>query len=939
MLASNRLPIFIFVLFCGIVFRSTAQDSTLSLWYRQPAVKWTEALPVGNGRIGAMVYGGVKEEHIQFNEATLWTGGPRAYAHKGAVEYLQPIRSLLAAGKQADAEKLAGEHFMGLKNIDDSAYARQRSAWLQNIRKEEHLALPAIDDSQWSTMHLPTLNGWEAAGLDGLDGAVWFRTSFELPAEWKGKDLMLALGKIRDMDFTYINGKLVASGEGVSTKRVYTIPATAVKAGKNIVAIQVINFYDKGGFAGVKNEERILAVYPAGMPASAGITLGAEWKYKVQDDSPPAYPQYQASYQPFGDLYFRFPGESAVSNYKRELDIANALSQVSYTANDVHYQRTYFASAPHKVLVMHMTADKPGKLTAKAFFGSAHKGYQVQRINDNTLALQVRVKGGALRGAGYLQVYAKGGKVTVEEGRLVVKGADEATFYLSAATNYKNYRDVSGNPDAICKQILQQFNRFSYPAVKAAHIKDYRQYFTTFSIALGKTSRTDIPTDERIRQYSAEGDAGLLALYMQYGRYLLLSSSRPGATAANLQGIWNDLLTPSWGSKYTTNINLQMNYWPADVLHLSDCTSPLFNMIDELSEAGKQTAAFHYGASGWVLHHNTDIWRGTAPINASNHGIWVSGAAWLCHHIWDHFQFTQDTAFLRRYYPIMKSAAAFFNSFLVKDNATGWLISTPSNSPEQGGLVAGPSMDHQIIRELYQSCIAAATVLGTDKDSCLKWQQQHDQLAPDQIGRYGQLQEWLQDKDDTSNTHRHVSHLWGVYPGTTINWQTPAVMKAARQSLLYRGDGGTGWSIAWKVNLWARFKEGDHALLMLSRLLTPAENNGAEQGGVYSNLFDAHPPFQIDGNFGGAAGLAEMLVQSQHGVIELLPALPVSLPAGEVKGIKARGAFELQLVWEDSRLQKVVVTSLKGNDCRLLYKGAEKHFATLPGTTYVIDAW
>lgn len=923
----------------GLALPSLAQDSNLMLWYTRPAAKWTEALPIGNGRLGGMVYGGITEEHIQFNEATLWTGRPRNYNRPGAVQYLQPIRSLLAQGKQAEAEKLAGEQFMGLKSVDDSLYAQQKRSWQEKVSREVQWAQQQMDDSRWDSIRLPMLNGWEAMGLDGLDGAVWFRTSFDLPAAWQGKELVLALGKIRDMDFTYINGKLIAAGEGINTKRVYTIPAGTLKPGKNVLAIQVLNFYDKGGFAGVKNEERILTVYPKGMDAAAGIALPGVWKYKVQDEAPPEFPQYQARYQPFGDVYFRFAVKGEVQGYKRELDLASATAHVQYKAGGVQYKRSYFVSAPHGVMVARFSADKPGALDIEALFGSVHKGYQVKQVDARTLALEIQVKDGALRGVSYMRVFTEKGGIALKEGRLVVKNADAVTVYLAAATNFINYQDVSGNPSALCKSALQPIGEKDFAKVETAHLEDYHRLFNAFTIRLGGSNRTDLPTDERIRQYSATADPGLLSLYMQYGRYLLIAASRPGGPAANLQGIWNELLTPPWGSKYTTNINLQMNYWPADILNLSGCTAPLFDLIAEAGKAGEETAAAYYGAPGWVLHHNTDLWRGTAPINAANHGIWVTGAAWLCHHIWDHYQFTQDTAFLKRYYPVMRSAASFFNSFLVKDAVTGRLISTPSNSPEHGGLVAGPTMDHQIIRDLYKNCIAAAGVLHTDADSCLRWQQQYDQMAPNVTGRYGQLQEWMQDVDDTADTHRHVSHLWGVYPGTDITWQTPSSMKAARQSLLYRGDGGTGWSLAWKVNLWARFLEGNHALLMLSNLLAPAEINGKEQGGVYANLMDAHPPFQIDGNFGGAAGLAEMLVQSQGDGIALLPALPDALQEGTVTGIKARGGFVLQLTWQQRRLQKVVVTSLVGKPCKLIYQGREKSFATSAGQEYVMEGW
>jgi alpha-L-fucosidase 2 len=375
-----------------------------------------------------------------------------------------------------------------------------------------------------------------------------------------------------------------------------------------------------------------------------------------------------------------------------------------------------------------------------------------------------------------------------------------------------------------------------------------------------------------------------------------------------------------------------MNYWPAEPLHLSAMEEPLFRMIGELAVTGTETAKSYYRAPGWVLHHNTDIWRGTAPINASNHGIWVSGAAWLCAQLWEHFLFSRDKLFLKTTaYPLMKSAALFFNDFLIKDPETGYLISTPSNSPEQGGLVAGPTMDHQIIRNLFEMVIAAGKELGVDTALQTALAGKIKQIAPNQIGKYGQLQEWMQDKDDTANKHRHISHLWAVYPGNEINWETtPQLMQAARQSLIYRGDLATGWSLAWKMNCWARFKNATKAYELLTLLLSPVKN----AAGSYTNLFDAHPPFQIDGNFGAAAGIGEMLLQSQLATIELLPALPEAWPNGTVKGICARGGFVFNFQWKDGKLTDVQVFSRAGLPLRLRYKGSIKNIQTQTGKNY-----
>ena len=425
-------------------------------------------------------------------------------------------------------------------------------------------------------------------------------------------------------------------------------------------------------------------------------------------------------------------------------------------------------------------------------------------------------------------------------------------------------------------------------------------------------------------------------MYLQYGRYLLIASSRPGTRPANLQGIWNDLINPPWGSKYTTNINAEMNYWPAELLNLSPMHQPLFDMITELAEAGKQTAKDHYNAPGWVLHHNTDLWRGTAPINAANHGIWVTGGAWLCQHLWERYLFTQDKKFLlEKAYPIMKEAALFFDHFLIKDPVSGYLISTPSNSPEQGGLVAGPAMDHQIIRALFQNTIQASRLLKKDLVWTAALENKMKQIAPNTIGRHGQLQEWMEDRDDPKNKHRHISHLWGMYPGSAINYDdSPSMMEAAKQSLLFRGDEATGWSLGWKINCWARFKDAEHAFRMVGMLLSPVKGGA----GSYPNLFDAHPPFQIDGNFGGAAGIGEMLVQSHTRYLDILPALPAAFSEGEVKGICARGGFVLDMKWSKGKLVQLKIVSKAGLPLQLRYNGTIKKFNTTKNGTYILNA-
>jgi alpha-L-fucosidase 2 len=905
------------------------QDRQLKLWYDKPAEKWTEALPVGNGRIGAMIFGGVENERIQFNEETLWTGEPRSYSRPGAYKYLDSIRQLLFAGRQKEAEALAEREFMGLKS--DSG---KRDQWVSNVLSLRNMtgnpALADYDDTQWKQMQVPSFDGWEAAGFEGLDGAVWLRTRFILPKEWQGKELVLDLNRIRDRDLTYVNGQLVG-GRDDAEPRQYRIPRDVLKTGINVIAVQVLNYADKGGISGYKDTSRHIGVYPMDEIESK-MSLNGLWKYFIQDDNPPAVGTYQASYQPFGDITLHSPVEGPVVNYKRTLDISTAISTTTYTVKHVTYRREYFVSQPAQVMVIRLTASEKAKVAFEVALSSPHKNFTTKKIDGHTLGLFVQVRNGALHGESRLMIRLIGGQLTMADGRAIVRNADEAELYLAAGTNYRNYHDVSNDPSVPCATALATVVKQQYAQLRAAHIREYQQYFKTFSIDLGSSVNEQLPTDKRLEQFAKSSDPSFVSLYVQYGRYLLISSSRPGTRPANLQGVWNELLTPPWGSKYTTNINLEMNYWPSEVLNMSAMNEPLFKMIGELATAGAKTAEDHYHAPGWVLHHNTDLWRGTAPINASNHGIWVTGGAWLCQHLWEHYLFTQDENFLRKEaYPVMKSAAVFFDSFLIKDPATGYLISSPSNSPEQGGLVAGPTMDHQIIRNLFNSVITASTILETDAGFRDELKQKIQQIAPNKIGRYGQLQEWMKDVDDTTNKHRHISHLWGMYPGHEINWDdTPELMKAARQSLLYRGDAATGWSLGWKINCWARFKEGNHSFHLIQMLISPAKGGA----GSYPNLFDAHPPFQIDGNFGGAAGIAELLVQSHTQYVDILPALPDALPYGHVKGICARGGFVLDIEWNNGKLINLLVLSKAGSPVHLRYEGKVISISTKKGGVY-----
>lgn len=765
------LSLLAFCLLGPVIFSQKMASPGLKLWYENPASVWEEALPIGNGRLGAMVFGGLENDHIQFNEETLWTGAPHDYSHKGAYKYLGEIRELIWQGRQKEAEDLALESFMSVP-----------------IRQEK--------------------------------------------------------------------------------------------------------------------------------------------------------------YQPFGDMWLCFPKHSNVTDYRRELDISKAECVTTFKAGDTTFTRKYLASSPDNLIAVNLTSDKKKALSFDVILTAVHEGTSVMATEDGLLELKVKIKNGALHGTALAQVKIKGGAITVLGNKIHVEKADEAVIWLVAATNFVSPVIVSGNPEAKCFATLTNLAGKTFKGVEKDHILDYQKYFNRFDIYLGSSDNENLPTDKRIIAVPAKMDNQLAALYVQYGRYLMLSSSRPGTYPANLQGIWNDKINPAWDSKYTVNINAEMNYWPVEVLNISECHEALFKMIQEVVPFGEKVAKEHYNARGWVLHHNTDIWRGAAPINASNHGIWVSGSGWLAQDFWEHFLYTRDVNFLSTTaWPVMKGAALFYTDFLVKDPKTGWLVSAPSNSPENGGLVSGPTMDHEIIKSLFKECIQASEILGRDKEFADTLRSRLEKIAPYQVGKFGQLQEWMDDIDNPENKHRHVSHLWAVYPGKEINRDdNPDLMKAARVSLIARGDEGTGWSLAWKINFWARFLDGNHSWNLVQMLLRPqgatstqATGGGSAGGGSYPNLFDAHPPFQIDGNFGGAAGIVEMLMQSHLNTIDILPALPDAIPSGHIRGICARGGFELEFAWSEGKLVSLRVLSKAGMPLNIRYGNKNFSSPTKPGDVISLD--
>ncbi|MDQ8183439.1 glycoside hydrolase family 95 protein [Pelagicoccus sp. SDUM812005] len=632
-----------------------------------------------------------------------------------------------------------------------------------------------------------------------------------------------------------------------------------------------------------------------------------------------AKPMRQMSYQSMADLLMKVPGHEFVDDYERSLDLSRALAAVSYVKNGVRFTRESFASSPEGVLVFRIQADQPSSVDVTLQLGSLHdgarqsywaEGMRIAGRNSSSEGIE-----SGLRWEVEVSVKREGGWALPGDGYLKIRDADSVTLLVAADTSYVNWKDVSGDPHERNAAKIAAASSYEYEELKSRHIADYQSLYDRVELNL-ESPRPDLsrrPTDARIATFSQDNDPATAEMYFNFARYLLISCSRPGSQPANLQGLWNDKLSAPWGSKYTININTEMNYWAAQVLQLGECVEPLAAMLHELSESGQRTARNFYNASGWVTHHNTDLWRATAPIDGAFWGMWPMGGAWLSLFLWERYEFSGDIATLREDYPVLKGAAQFFLDTLVEDPRTGYLVTAPSNSPENAhhaGVTnaAGPTMDNAILRDLFRAVGRASEVLEVDAAFRDEVKATALRLSPFKIGEDGQLQEWQFDWDlgAPEMDHRHISHLYALHPSNQISpLTTPELTKAARRTLELRGDEGTGWSLAWKVNFWARLLEGERAHDLLELLISP--------GYCYTNMFDAHPPFQIDGNFGGANGIAEMLLQAhledEAGVpmIQLLPALPASWPAGSFRGFKTRKGFTVDMAWEGGELKSALV--------------------------------